>query len=269
MRNSLIILIVVFVCSSFGPPNCTLYKDDQVCFLACQEAEKAIMHGQGSRLSQQHFDSSISHCPTFAYSYYEKSVPYAKRGLVSQWKEMIDQAVTHKPSEYLGIRGWYHFYFMHNYEYAIRDIEALDSLVNYDIGFTGDGVYHLNVLKAICYRELGQYQKAIDIMEEMYAKEGYAFGLYDYLHLGVAYLKNGQVEKALAALEQQKQHNDVSEVYYYQAMAMTKDKNEELYYETVEKALAYYNRKQYMHNAYRQLPDRIYRQDIVDLLNER
>jgi len=157
-------IFVITICTSYGPPNCNLYKNDKNCHLACLEAEKAVTYSQGSKSSQEHFDKSIELCPSFDYSYYQKSVPYAKRGLIREWKKLIDKAVEHDPKENLSNRGWYHFYFMRNYEAAIKDVEELDRLQKYDIGPTGDGMYHLNIMKALCWKGLGETQKAIDII---------------------------------------------------------------------------------------------------------
>ena len=188
MKKILSIIVMLIVCSSYGPPNCNLYKEDEGCYNACKEAEKAVMHSQGSKASQEHFDKSIESCPNFDYSYYEKAVPYAKRGLMKEWKIMIDEAVKLNPKEHLANRGWYHFYFMHNYEAAIKDIERLDELLDYDIGYTGDAIYHLNIMKALCWKGLGETQKAIEIINAQIRKADHDLGLYDYLHLGVALL---------------------------------------------------------------------------------
>ena len=148
IRKILLLTIVFFIGTSYGPPNCNIYKSDENCYKACKEAEKAITFNQGHRESQEHFDKSIALCPNFDYSYYEKAVPYAKRGLIKEWKEMIDKAVKLNPREHLLTRGWYHFFFMHNFEAAIKDIDDLELLVKGDTGFTGDGAYHLNIMKA-------------------------------------------------------------------------------------------------------------------------
>ncbi|WP_187696308.1 tetratricopeptide repeat protein [Xanthovirga aplysinae] len=218
------VLLFVFLASTklFGIPNCNIYKEDEDCYLACKEAEKAIQHSQGSKASQEHFLKSIELCPEFAYSYFSPSIPYAKRGQMNIWIDLINKAVELDPETYLGGRGWYHWFFMHNYEKAIADIDKLDSLVDYDIGPTGDGYYHLNIMKGLCYKGLKDFDKAIELIEDCIASEDYYQGAYDNLHLGVLYLEVNQLEKALTEFKIQMELNDVSEAYFYSARVYQK-----------------------------------------------
>lgn len=262
IRRILSIVTIVIISSSYGPPNCNLYKDDKGCYEACKEAEKAIMHSQGSKASQEHFDKSIQSCSGFDYSYYQKAVPYAKRGLMREWKILIDKAVELNPKEHLSNRGWYHFFFMHNYEAAIKDIERLDEMIDYDIGTTGDGTYHLNVMKALCWKGLGENQKAIEILKKQLNNKNHDAGMYDYLHLGVLYLENKEYELAVQNLDNQIEVNDLSEIYYYKAMCLKKLNKVEAYKANLKKSLEYYQKEKSMSDSYRQLIDEIYLSDI-------
>ena len=264
IKKIITIIIVFLVGTSYGPPNCNIYKNDNNCYKACKEAEKAIHYDQGSKESQEHFDKSIAHCTNFDYSYYEQAVPYAKRGLIKEWKEMIDKAVEINPREHLPTRGWYHFFFMHNYEAAIKDIDTADLIIKGDIGYTGDGVYHLNILKALCYKKLGQSEIAIDIIETQLSKEDH-FGLFDYLHLGVLYLEKKEYNSAIESLNKQESFSDVSEIYYYKALAMKGLMKLDEYKLNLEKAKEYYLKEKTMSNPYRQMIDEIY---LVDIENE-
>jgi len=261
-------LIIVFGVSlmSFGPPNCNLFDSD--CKSACHLAEEAITYPQGSWQSQTLFDQSIKNCPTFAYSYFEKAVPYAKRGSMDTWKVLIDKAVELEPVDYLSQRAWYHFFFTHNYKSALEDLEVLQDIYkDIDIGETGDGLYHLNVMKALCLKGLGEKQKAIACIENQLAKTDHYLGMYDYLHLGVLYLEEGQVDKALACLDKQLEHYDFSEVHYYIAHCLKLMNNDSVEVRAhLNKALMLYKAHEKMHNSYRQLVDEIYEQDIIDAL---
>lgn len=264
IKKIITIIIVILVGTSYGPPNCNIYKNDKNCFDACKEAEKAIRYVQGSVKSQAHFDKSIALCPNFDYSYYEKAVPYAKRGLIKEWKEMIDKAVEINPREHISTRGWYHFFFMHNYKAAIKDIDALELLVKSDIGYTGDGVYHLNIMKALCYKKLGETEKAIDIIENQLTNIS-QIGVYEYLHLGVLYLEKKDFDKALEILDTQIKIGDFSEIYYYKALAFKGLNRIDEYRLNLEKAKDYYSKERSMHNKYIQMIDKVY---LIDIENE-
>lgn len=260
-------LLILATQSAMSAPNCNVYKENEKCYMACLEAEKAERHPQGSKESQQHFLKSISLCPEFAYSYFEHGVPFAKRGQMDAWKKLIDKAVELAPEEYLGIRGWYHWIFMNNYEKAIADIERLDELLDRDIGETGDGFYHLNAMKALCYKGLGNFEKAIEVLEDCIASTEYYQGYYDNLHLGVLYLKVGNHSRALQEFKKQMEFNDVSEAYFYSAMVYQELKDSKKAREYLNMALEKYDAKIGMHNPYRQLMDEIYRLDIEEALN--
>lgn len=263
MKSTVIIILSSSLhIMGFAQPNCNIYKGDSSCYQACLESEKAIMHGQGSKYSQEHFLKSIDLCPEFVYSHFERSVPFAKRGLMHLWIDQINTAVALDPTSYLGQRAWYHWFFMHNYEKAIADIDSLESLISYDIGKTGDGLFHLNVMKAICYKGLGNYDKAIELIESTMSSADYYQGQYDNIHLGVLYLETQQPQRALIEFSKQAEYNDVSEVYYYSALAYKKLNDISNAVKNLEMALRIYDRGISMHDPYRQLPDEIYRSDI-------
>jgi len=257
-------LTVLFLNDAFAIPNCYIYKEDEKCYEACKEAEKAIMHAQGSQASQEHFMKSIELCPEFAYSFFEQSVPYAKRGQMNLWIDMIDKAVALEPEEYLAQRGWYHWFFMDNYEKAIADINELDELVDYDIGETGDGLYHLNILKGLCYKGLGDHEKAIEVIEKYMASEDYYQHSYDNLHLGVLYLDVNKPNEALNEFEKQMANNPISEAYFYSAKAFQRLGDLDKALEYLKISLEKYDKNIAMQNPYRQLVDEIYRFDIEE-----
>ncbi|MGB3468299.1 MAG: hypothetical protein WBA74_23640 [Cyclobacteriaceae bacterium] len=262
-------ILALLICLTEGAlamPNCYVYKEDEKCFEACKEAEKAVYHPQGSKASQEHFMKSVALCPEFAFSFYEMAVPFAKRGQMHLYIDMIDKAVAVEPETYLAQRGWYHWFFMHNYEKAIEDIDRLDALVEYDIGETGDGFYHLNVMKGLCYKGLGEYEKAIELIVDCMADEEYYERSYDHLHLGVLYLDTNRPEKALEEFEKQIAVNEISEAYFYSAKAHEVLGNVEKVAENYRVALEKYDQRKAMHNPYRQLVDKIYRLDIEEAL---
>lgn len=263
MKKTLFILLLWFSFSAYGPGNCNLYEGD--CKSACLKSEDAIQHAQGSAKSQIKFDEAIEMCPSFDYPYYEKAVPYAKRGDIETWKKLIDKAVEIDPIEHLANRGWYHFFFLNNYEAAIKDIELLDSLNPYDIGSTGDAIYHLNLLKGICYFEMGNIEKAIQVTEIQLNDSTHFVSLYDNICLGAMYLENQQFEKAVAQFKLQASTNDLAENHYYLAKAYYLMEDYENAVQEIKIAVDYYDSNRTMENGYRELPFEIYKSDIKNL----
>ncbi len=269
MKKGILFFAFVLMSSAlYAPPNCEIYRNDEKCYESCNEAMMAIRYRQGSFQSQKHFEKSIQLCPTFAYSYMEKAVPYLKRGLFIEWKEMIDKAVELEPEEYLGYRGWCRIQFLRDYEGAIRDIEKLKSLVNYDIGHCQTGDYHLNIALALCYKELGNLNMARELILNQLGAENYSEALYDYYHLGVLEYEAGNYEKAIIYLDRQIEVNDyMGETYYFKALVNKVLNQNDQYLQNLQKAESYYRSGKNRIDTYTETVDKIYLSDILEELN--
>jgi len=81
-------------------------------------------------------------------------------------------------------------------------------------------------------------------------------------HLGVLYLENEEYDSALENLEKQIEMYDLSELYYYKALALKKLGENDAHKTNIEKALEYYKNEKSMRNPYIELVDEIYLIDI-------
>jgi len=264
----LFVICLFYSSTIIAQPNCEAYKyyGDTVKYQACKKAEEAGNHYQFSRLFQQKLDEAIRIDSTYAYAYREKSVAYLKSGDFITWKILIDKAVKYDPLGNLGYRGWCRYQFFRDYSGAIKDIEMLESLVDYDIGMSINGIYHLNIARAICYKAKGQREKAISIIESQLKSEGHSTGLLDYFHLGVLYLETHQLESAKLALERQIIENDFAETHYYLALTYNKLNDQSNYIKELETAKEMYKARRILSDPYSHQMDKIYLQDIENEL---
>lgn len=248
--------------------NCEAYKyyGDTLKYKACLKAEEIQGHYQFSKLFQQKLDEVIEIDVTYAYAYKEKSVAYLKSGDFINWKILMDKAVKYDPEDNLGYRGWCRYQFFRDYEGAIKDIEKLEALVDYDIGSCVNGNYHLIIAKAICYKAIGQKQKAINIIENQLNVANHYLGLFDYFHLGVLYLETNQFEKAISTFKKQLIENDLAEVHYYLALTYKKLNDISKYKEELVTAKLMYNDQKVLFDAYTHHFDKIYLTDIENEL---
>ena len=257
-------ILFAFPCTCLAQPNCNIYhmNGNDSCYQACQIATSGL-GSQGSQISQLRFDQAIALCPQLDYAYFEKAVPYLKRGDFNTWKQLIDRAVALNPKEHLGYRGWCRYQFLRDYEGAIRDIETLDSIKTTDIGYGITGDYHLHIARALCYKALGEKQKAIQIILAQLGVKDYTPLNLDYIHLGVLYLETGEPEKAITCFNKSVETNDYyAEAYYYRALAFRKLGKTADFQQDIARARTYYLNDKKMFDNYTELMDRIYLSDI-------
>lgn len=81
----------------------------------------------------------------------------------------IDIAVKYDTLTDSPIRASLRYKFFADFEGTIKDIELLERISKSDIGHTSNGTYHLQIAKALCYKQLGKVNEAISIIENLLA----------------------------------------------------------------------------------------------------
>ena len=248
LTNFIILWIIIFVQNITTAQNCNvfLYQKDTLQYEACLIAEDAYLYYQYSREYQEILDKAIEKCPHFSYAYRNKSTAYLKSGDFITWKYLIDKAVEYDFRENIGYRGWCKFQFFRDYQGAIEDIEALEAVSKGNIGYSAGGQYHLKVAKALCYKQLGDIDKAISIMEQYMIDSTNQISVFDHLHLGVMYLETGTYDKAITQLNLQSKQNDLAENQFYLALCHQKMGNTDMFTIHITKAKEMYLRNQKM-----------------------
>lgn len=268
MRFAIFFISLLLSISVAAQINCNVYKNDSACFEACELSEQAGK-SQGSANSQQTFDKAIALCPTFDDAWFGKSIPYLKRGQFVEWKKLIDKAVELNPFSHLGYRGWCRYQFLRDYAGAIADIERLDSLTAFDIGYSVNGDYHLKIALAICYKEAGQVQKGISVIEDFKKSKDYVRGPYEDLHLGVMKYLIKDYAGATAAFNNQIAYNDFqAENYYYLALVAKELQNREGVISNLQRAKTYYKEGKHLQDPYTHHADRVFLEEIELLLKK-
>jgi tetratricopeptide (TPR) repeat protein len=265
MKNlTFLLLTIPFWASS--QPNCNayLYKGDTLQYKACIEAEKTEKYYQFQREFQEILDNAIKICPKFSYAYLEKSTAYLKSGDFLTWKKLIDKAVQYDLEGNLGYRASCRFITFRDYKGAIQDIEKLDSLVNYNIGYTSNGDYHLNIAKGICYSAINQKEKAINIFKDQLNTKGYSAGLYDYYQLGVTYYEIKDYKNALKSFEKQSERNEFADNAYYKCKVYKTLKKVAKYKKHKKNALKLYAENKKMFDDYNRQFNSVYYDTIAN-----
>jgi len=266
MRKICYLVICLLPSLIIAQPNCEAYKyaGDELKYKACIVSEKRAGHYQFSREYQEALDESLAIDSTFAYAYKAKSTAYLKSGDFIEWKRLMDLAVKYDPISHLSYRGWCRYQFFKDYRGAIQDIEQLDSLIDYDIGHSVNGDYHLHIARALCYKALGQKEKAIEIIENQLNDSSHFLTLYDHFHLGVLYLETGQIERAIAAFRKQIEINDIADNHYYLALAYLNKEEKELSNTHLELAKSKYLEGYKIGDPYSENMDKVYLSEIEE-----
>ena len=267
--NFIILWIIIFVQNISTAQNCNvfLYQKDTLQYEACLIAEDAYQYYQYSREYQEILDKAIEKCPHFSFAYRNKSTAYLKSGDFITWKYLIDKAVEYDFRENIGYRGWCKFQFFRDYQGAIDDIEALEAVSKGNIGYSEGGQYHLKVAKALCYKQLGEIDKAISIMEQYMIDSTNQISVFDHLHLGVMYLETGTYDKAITQLNLQSKQNDLAENQFYLALCHQKMGNTDMFTIHITKAKEMYLRNQKMIFHYTEPIDRVYLEEMDKALS--
>jgi len=255
---------------AFAQPNCVAYKHEGKMSLyeACKKAEETQNYYQFTKEYQQLLDESLSIDSTYAYAYQAKGYAYLKSGDFLTWEKLMAKAVKFEPEQYLGYRGWCRYQFFRDYEGAIADILRLEEISKGDIGFGQNGDYHLKIVKALCYKGIGDKNKAIEIIENQLSSEDHFLGLYDYLHLGVLYLESQNYNKAIQAFKAQEQEYTLADNEFYMAMAYKGKQNKVKYQEHLKKSYALYKKNRHLFDPYTHQMDRVFLNDIELELRE-
>lgn len=266
MKNLLLILLILPL-SIYAQPNCKayLYTGDTAKYKACILVENIdSLHHQNSRAFHEKYDEALKIAPNFDYAYREKSTAYLKSGDFITWKKLIDKAVELDWSLNLGYRGWCRYQFFRDYEGAIKDIELLDSLVKYDIGYSQNGHYHLKIAKGICYSAIGQKQRAIEVFNQQLNTPNYEAGLYDYFQLGVIYFEVKDYQNALICFEKQAKINPLADNEYFRGKTFKALKNVIEYEKSKELALKLFKENRKLFDPYTHHFNKVYYDSIVN-----
>lgn len=227
-----------------GQGNCLIYDENSGERLACELSYRAVTYKQGSKTSQILFDAAIDIGPGYAWAYYEKSVPYFKRGLLSQGVELLNKAIDIDPENYLCYRAYW--YFSHrSFEACISDLERYYYTLNGPPRSTPGGDMEMRMLLGLTYAQTGNLKKAIELVSNTigsYETQGYFVGPFDFHVLGILYYANNQLVKAQAAFEKQTELNEnFADTYYYMGLIKSAESNEEAAIKLFRKSLNLFN----------------------------
>ena len=178
---------------------------------------------QGSPEQMNFLEEVIRLNPIYCDAIRELSIAYLKRGMPHEWKPIMDRAVECDAVRWQTWRGYNYLYFYRDYQNAIADFDASDTLTPNHIdspqGHSVDYWRGHAYLGAKDYENsIRYYQKHIAYTTEQWGED---FVEPDaFLNLAIAYYESNQFDKMPTELDRALQYyqNKSADTKYYYAL---------------------------------------------------
>lgn len=146
---------------------------------------------QGSAEEMNQIQKALLIDSTYAEAWRELSVAYLKRGMPHKWKPYMDKAVELDAKTWQPWRGYLYLWFYRDYQKAISDFNASDTLTPYIDHPQGHSV---DYWRGIAYLGLEDYQNSIRYFDQHITRETEESGedwveINAFLYRGLAQLK--------------------------------------------------------------------------------
>ena len=216
---------------------------------------------QGSKESQHYFDLSIKSDNTFSYTYFEKSVPFNKRGDYAKGFELLNKAVELNPRMHLGYRGWLRLVKLKDYNGCINDLKELQKIKSENT-YNAWG-QNINYLIGISFLGLNVYDKSIKYFDIAINENNKEVDLNHYLYKAIALLRIEDFEQSIKYLKTCIVLNDnFTEAYYYLGLNYYKTENISKAKNNFNRALNLYKQGFKNRNLYNEFFMELYLSDV-------
>lgn len=242
-----------------------------------EKVEEAYRYGfsyyQGTPPHMNAFTYALELDPDKAETWRELSVTYLKRGIPHIWKDYYDEAVRRDSVIWQPWRGYLYLWFYRDYQKAIADFNASDTLTpNFIDAPQGHSV---DYWRGIAYLGLKDYQNSLLYFDKYIETEIEESGedwveVTTFLYKGIAHYENNEPEKALAVLEKCIQYNSnkTADGKYYKALCLKDLGSIEDAIKVLEDAISDYKIGYYNERPYVEDIRQIYLEDLEILQQE-
>lgn len=200
----------------------------------------------------------------------EQGVAWLKRGFGIQMHDHFEKAIKVDPVAWQGYRGYNYLYFYRDYERALADFNALDTLTSDTDYPQGQSV---DYMRGLCYLGLNNYGKSIEYftkyINEVTAEDGESWvDVYAFLYRGIVYAKLGDFKNARIDFEKGiKYYKDLADFYYHLAALDIVENNKSSAIKNVEIALDLYEKGYYHQRSYVTVQEQLH-SNLINLLKD-
>lgn len=262
-------LIAVFSCHRKHWYKKEFTQDEKITLSNQLWASESKHYYQGSVPEQFILDEALFHNPKNAAAWRERATAYLKRGLAKEAMYYYGKAVEYDSVSFQGLRGYMYLYLYRDYEKALADFNATDSLTPHFTDYPqGQSV---DYMRGLCYYGLHDYNTALTYFDryisEITLKNGEDWvDPYAFLYRGLAYEKIGNIESAIINFDAGlKAYPGLSDCLYHKSRLYYKSGDMENARSLIDEAKKSFLRGIFHQRSYVEVHDQIYIQDIEEL----
>ncbi len=242
----------------------SLFIGYQLVFQSKEERFKMAGSMQGYGLSQAMFAILNWQHPDYAAAFFERSVPFNKRGDYAIGFYYLNKAVEINPLENLGYRGYMKLRFLRDYNAALKDFEKLDAMTpNVVDAPWGEDI---DFLRGECYYGLKDYPKALEHFEQSVINQGADWvDVQAFVYQGLCHNEMGNYDDAIVSFENGlEQYETTCEAYFGLAktyMQMGDTVKAKDYLKKAQETIEYKRKdpyKEYLNEIYQEDIDRLF-----------
>ncbi|WP_313114854.1 tetratricopeptide repeat protein [Aequorivita sediminis] len=227
---------------------------------------------QGDPRVMTKLEHAVAMDPNNCKALRELSVAYLKRGLIDEWKIKFDKAANCDPKIWVPWRGYLYLQFYRDYEKAIADFDASDTLTP---DFTDAPQGHsVDYWRGLAYLGLKDYENSIKYLnryvDDVTKKNGEDWAEPTaFLYRGIAHYENNTPEAALIDLDKMifYNQNKTADGSYYKALILFEQNKCEDAKKELETAFNNFKNGYFNKHHYTEALKQIYIQDLNNLEN--
>lgn len=263
---SVLLLATIFISCEKNISNLSGAERKQRSAKLYQDAE-SLHYGQGIPMVMTKLEEAVKMDPNNCQALRELSVAYLKRGVIDKWKIKFDKAAECDPKIWVPWRGYLYFQFYRDYEKAIVDFDASDTLTpNFTDAPQGHSV---DYWRGLSYLGLKDYDNSIvyltRYLDEVTTENGEDWAEPTaFLYRGIAHYKNESSEAALKDFDKMilYNRNKTADGSYYKALILFEENKCEEAKKEINTAIVNFNLGYYNKHDYTEVLKQIYIQDL-------
>ncbi|MEM7373932.1 MAG: tetratricopeptide repeat protein [Bacteroidota bacterium] len=205
-KLSLLLLLALCACQQKG--SLPLYQKEIPAAdheqLAQRMMKGAFNYYQGSAAQQFILEEAQEYDPLNATIHREIGVPYLKRGFAVEFEEYYKKATELDPVDWQGWRGYLYLFFYRDYERALADFNATDTLTPDFVDYPQS--MSVDFMRGIIFLQTNRLDQALFYLDKyiQHEMDGPGFDYIDpkgFYYQGITLYRMKKVEQAKTAFE--------------------------------------------------------------------